>query len=212
MKNKFVILAGVVACIITGGSLYVSYNLHNNNVNLKNELDETKKGCENLKAENKTLSDNNKKLDDENKALKEKVDSLEGKPELNEGSVETPNSFVGQTQTTQDIYYEQPVSAWDGQALTPQAGTIIGPSGKETYYNLPMDGVLSIMRGTGNNDPYWVRGDGVKMLGDYVMVAADLNTNPRGSLVSTSLGMGIVCDTGNFAATNPTQLDIAVSW
>ena len=82
---------------------------------------------------------------------------------------------------------------------------------KETYYNLDMSGVISIMRGIGNNDQYWVRSDGVKMLGDYVMVAANLNIRPRGSLVETSLGTGIVCDTGGFAAVNPTQLDIAVN-
>lgn len=96
--------------------------------------------------------------------------------------------------------------------LTPSAGVFQGPSGKETYYNLPMDGVIAIMRGMGNNDPYWVRGDGVKMLGNYVMVAADLSIRPRGSLVATSLGTGIVCDTGSFAYSNPTQLDIAVAW
>ena len=87
-----------------------------------------------------------------------------------------------------------------------------GPSGKETYYNLNMDGVVSIMRGIGNDDEYWVRDDGVKMLGDYIMVAANLNIRPRGSLIETSLGTGIVCDTGTFAKRNPTQLDIAVSW
>ena len=50
------------------------------------------------------------------------------------------------------------------------------------------------------------------MFGNYVMVAANLNLRPRGSLVQTSLGMGIVCDTGTFARRNPTQIDIATSW
>ena len=102
--------------------------------------------------------------------------------------------------------------SWNGQKLTPAAGTIMGPSGKETYYNLDMSGVVRIMRGIGNNDPYWVRGDGVKMLGDYVMVAAHLGLRPRGSHILTSLGMGVVCDTGGFANNNPTQLDIATNW
>lgn len=101
---------------------------------------------------------------------------------------------------------------WKGPVLTKSRGTIMGPSGKETYYNLNMDGVVRIMRRMGNNDEYWVREDGVKMLGDYVMVAANLDIRPRGSLVETSLGMGIVCDTGTFAKRNPYQLDIAVSW
>lgn len=101
---------------------------------------------------------------------------------------------------------------WNGSALNPSSGTIIGPSGKETYYNLNMNGVVSIMRSSGNSDEYWVREDGVKMLGNYVMVAANLSVHPRGSLVETSLGMGIVCDTGGFAYTNQNQLDIAVAW
>ena len=101
---------------------------------------------------------------------------------------------------------------WKGPVLSKSRGTITGPSGKETYYNLNMSGVVSIMRRMGNTDEYWVRDDGVKMLGDYVMVAANLNIRPRGSLIETSLGMGIVCDTGTFAKRNPTQLDIAVAW
>ena len=103
-------------------------------------------------------------------------------------------------------------SSWDGPVLTASAGTINGPSGKETYYNLNMSGVVSIMRSLGNTDEYWVRDDGAKMLGNYVMVAANLNVHPRGSIVETSLGLGIVCDTGGFASGNSTQLDIAVSW
>lgn len=103
-------------------------------------------------------------------------------------------------------------SNWNGSVLSTSAGVNYGPSGKETYYNLPMDGVVSIMRGIGNNEPYWVRDDGVKMLGNYVMIAAHLGIRPRGSLVPTSLGMGIVCDTGGFASGNPTQIDIATAW
>lgn len=101
---------------------------------------------------------------------------------------------------------------WNGRVLTRRAGTIMGPSGKETYYNMRMTGVVRIMRNMGNNDPYWVREDGVKMLGDYIMVAANLNVRPRGSHIQTSLGMGVVCDTGTFAVANPYQLDIAVNW
>lgn len=96
--------------------------------------------------------------------------------------------------------------------LTPSAGVFYGPSGKETYYNLDISGFISIMRGMGNNDEYWVRMDGAKMLGDYIMVAADLNKHPRGSIVETSLGQGIVCDTGSFTYTSDTQLDIATNW
>lgn len=102
---------------------------------------------------------------------------------------------------------------WDGPVLTAFAGVNYGPSGKETYYNLDMSGVVSIMRSMGNTDEYWVRDDGCKMLGDYIMVAADLSAHPRGSLVPTSLGMGIVCDTGGFVSNGSgVALDIATSW
>ena len=101
---------------------------------------------------------------------------------------------------------------WDGPVLSRSAGSVTGPSGKETYYNLNMSGVVSIMRSMGNYDEYWVRNDGCKMLGPYIMCAANLRVHPRGSLVECSLGTCIVCDTGGFASHNAHQLDIAVTW
>lgn len=86
---------------------------------------------------------------------------------------------------------------------------------KETYYNLDMSGVVSIMRSIGFTEeeyPYNVRSDGAKCLGDYVMIAANLNLYPRGSFQECSLGQAIVCDTGSFAFANPDQFDIAVNW
>ncbi len=94
-------------------------------------------------------------------------------------------------------------------------GTVMGPSGKETYYNLNMSGVVKIMRREGFSEeeyPYWIREDGAKMLGPYIMCAADLNLRPRGSLVESSLGTCIVADTGDFIFANPTQIDIATNW
>lgn len=106
-------------------------------------------------------------------------------------------------------------TSYSGSKLTRSRGSIQGPSGKETYYNLNMSGVISIMRRQGFSEaeyPYNVRADGVKCLGPYVMVAAHLGKRPRGSKVQTSLGTGMVCDTGGFAANNPTQIDIATAW
>ena len=102
-----------------------------------------------------------------------------------------------------------------GDRLTSRSGLYYGASGMESYYNLPMERCVEIMRELGYNDidfPYWVREDGAKMLGEYVMVAADLETRPKGTILETSLGMGIVVDTGDFARTNPTQIDIATDW
>lgn len=106
-------------------------------------------------------------------------------------------------------------ASYSGAKLSRSRGSIQGPSGKETYYNLNMSGVVSIMRRMGFSEseyPYNVRADGVKCLGPYVMVAAHLGNRPRGSKVQTSLGTGMVCDTGGFAASNPTQIDIATAW
>ena len=59
---------------------------------------------------------------------------------------------------------------------------------------------------------YSVRDDGVKMIGPYIMVAANLQTHPKGSIVETSLGTAIVVDQCGAAATDRTLLDIATTW
>lgn len=118
------------------------------------------------------------------------------------------------TTTTQKVTTRERVSySWSGRVLNRTNGRINGPSGTETYYNLPMDAVIRNMRVnyglTEEEYPYWIRSDGVKMLGDYIMVAANLQAHPRGSLVETSLGTGIVVDTGHLGANH---IDIAVNW
>lgn len=126
-------------------------------------------------------------------------------------TVETYYAERGSKKSTQTYVATYTNNTGDG-TLTASKGVNYGPSGKETYYNLNMSGVVDIMQSMGYNAQYWVREDGVKMYGDYVMVAADLNTHPRGSLVESSLGTAIVVDTGGFAASNPNQLDIATAW
>ena len=95
-------------------------------------------------------------------------------------------------------------------------GTTEGPSGHETYYNLSMGGVITLMRQKGYTETdgwnYWVREDGVKMFGDYAMVAANLDIRPKGTIIPTSVGMAIVCDTGDFADENIYAIDIATTW
>ena len=106
-------------------------------------------------------------------------------------------------------------STWSGEVLSKSKGVVNGPSGKESYYNLNMTRVINSMRKLGYNEtdyPYWVRDDGVKMLGQYVIVAANYEIRPKGTIIESSLGLAIVCDTGGFAKRNPTQLDIAVTW
>lgn len=110
---------------------------------------------------------------------------------------------------------EQEIKTITKRTLNPNNGVFYGPSGKETYYNLPMIGVINIMRRKGYSEcdyPYIIREDGVKCLGDYVIVAANLDLYNRGQIIETSLGQGIVCDTGDFVKEDPTAIDIAVNW
>ena len=116
-----------------------------------------------------------------------------------------PTTTTEETTTTSSY-------VWNGPALNSFSGMVSGPSGNETYYNLDMSGVISIMRSYGYDYEYWIRDDGVKMYGPYIMCAADLSIRPRGSLVETSLGTAIVCDTGGVVEWDNTRLDIATTW
>lgn len=109
-------------------------------------------------------------------------------------------------------YVEQsaePVYYGGGGVLTPSAGVNYYAGRMETYYNLDMSGVLDIMYSLGYSGEYWIRGDGVKMFGPYVMVACDFGEYPRGSVIETSLGTALVCDTGSGGWG---WTDIAVTW
>ena len=103
----------------------------------------------------------------------------------------------------------------DGDRISTARGVFYGPSGRETYYNLKMDLCVYYMRQLGYDEseyPYWVREDGAKMLGLYVMCAANWNIRPKGTLLETSLGTAIVVDTGDFVANYPNGVDLAVDW
>ena len=51
-----------------------------------------------------------------------------------------------------------------------------------------------------------------KCWGIILLLQPILNKYPRGTIVETSLGKGIVCDTGSFTQNSDTQLDIATDW
>ena len=106
-------------------------------------------------------------------------------------------------------------TTWTGSVLTKEIGGNMGPAGRETYYNLPMQGCINKMRSLGYSEeeyPYWIRDDGAKMLGRYVMIAANWKIRPLGTILETSLGWSIVVDTGDFVAEYPYGVDIAVDW
>jgi hypothetical protein len=99
-------------------------------------------------------------------------------------------------------------------ALTRSKGAQIfvdssGVAHRETYYDLPMN---VVMRACGGGS-YTVRSDGAKVDQDgYVLVAANLRSYPRCTVVETSLGPGKVYDTGGFAVRHPYGFDLATDW
>ena len=103
----------------------------------------------------------------------------------------------------------------DGRGLTVSKGAqhfvdSRGVSHRETYYDLPMNVVMSAC---GQGGYYTVRPDGAKVDRDgYVIIAANYGNYPRCSVVETSLGPGKVYDTGGFAARHPHGFDLATDW
>lgn len=103
------------------------------------------------------------------------------------------------------------------EKLTKKAWVFNWPSGRETYYDLDMKGVVKNMRKLGYSKEKYefkIREDGVKMLGDYVIIAANVKIKgrERGKVLNTSLWKWIVCDTGSFTTKHPTWIDIATDW
>lgn len=107
-----------------------------------------------------------------------------------------------------------PANDYDDR-ITKERGGYMGPSGRETYYNLNMSLCVAYMRDLGYDEieyPYWIRDDGAKMLGNYVMCAANWSIRPKGTILETSLGDAIVVDTGEFVLDYPYGVDLAVDW
>ena len=107
-------------------------------------------------------------------------------------------------QQQQQATQQQSYSGDSGSRLTRSSGVNYYNGNKETYYNLDMSGVISNAQSMGIQGNYWIRDDGVKMYGDYVIVAAQMD---KGTIISTSLGTGIIldyCPAGT--------IDIATNW
>lgn len=100
-------------------------------------------------------------------------------------------------------------------ALTASKGAQVfvdsqGVAHRETYYDLPMNRVIVTCGPAGT---YKIRSDGAKVDQDgYVLVAANLGSYPRCTVVETSLGPGKVYDTGGFAKRHPYGFDLATDW
>ena len=135
----------------------------------------------------------------------------------------------------------KPNPNYTGQVLTKSLGRVQGPQAEETYYNLNMSGCFGNVYGKADldasmaslgltTDDIYTSDSGLKMLGNYIMVAADVlpttdangNEVPaqfrKGDIVQTSLGPGIVVDhcagahTRTVNGNTVPQFDIAANW
>lgn len=116
---------------------------------------------------------------------------------------EQPTSTYTQTYSTPTQNYNYNTNYSSG-VLTPSGGVNSFNGNTETYYNLDMSGVIANAQNMGIQGEYWVRDDGVKMYGDYVIVASQ---HDKGTIIDTSLGTGIVldyCPAGT--------VDVATTW
>lgn len=146
--------------------------------------------CEQLKIHKEDMQEEIERIDDDVEQVK----------------ISKANKKQTYTATAKTVYPQNT----DG--LTASAGVNYYGEQKETYYNLNMSRVVSNAQGNGLDGEYWIREDGAKMFGDYVIVAANQEVHPYGSTVETSLGEGIVLDTGEFAQYDPYQVDISTDW
>lgn len=93
--------------------------------------------------------------------------------------------------------------------LTAKLGVLEVDGRKESWYDLPMQNVVDKAQDMGIPCDYWVRDDGVKMFGQWVIVAAH-KSKTRYTRVQTSLGEGIILD--YHCVDDPNLYDIATDW
>lgn len=79
----------------------------------------------------------------------------------------------------------------------------------ETWYNRPMTKVVQTAQNKGIPCDFWIRADGVKMFGQWVIVAAHPSVT-RYTFIETSLGTGIVLD--RHTVKDKKLIDIATAW
>ena len=155
---------------------------------------------------NQIIENLKKTLKNDKDELNKRIDEVEqAKAEKRRQAEEATAQAVITASYTPD--YTAPASG-----LNPTSGINNFNGHTESYYNLPMDGVIQQARNFGIEGEYWIRDDGIKMYGDYVICACNRDIYPLGSLVETSFGTGISLDTGSFIAWNPGNVDIATSW
>lgn len=144
--------------------------------------------------------------EDENETFAQEGPVVDDAPVVEDSvpvAYEQPTATYAQTYSTPTQNYNYNTNYSNG-VLTPSGGVNTFNGATETYYNLDMSGVIANAQNMGIQGDYWVRDDGVKMYGDYVIVASQ---HDKGTIIDTSLGTGIVldyCPAGT--------VDIATSW
>jgi membrane-associated HD superfamily phosphohydrolase len=216
MKMRFIMVLFTMlygAVVILAICNYKAYNKMNNKLDkIASQTDATADKVDSIEADFTEYRQNNRvvidmlieNIKDYKDEMQEEIDSIYQDIE----AVEIAKAEKKQRQATYipTTYY----ASTDG--LTARGGVNYYGEQKETYYNLNMSRVVDNAKNAGVEGEYWVREDGVKMMGDKVIVAANQDAHPYGSIVETSMGTGIVLDTGGFANGNPTQVDIATDW
>lgn len=132
------------------------------------------------------------------------INSMFDKSAARKAEAEAAEKKKALEQQQQQQQKQESYTAPVGGVLTPSSGVCWFNNHKETYYNLDMSGVVANAKNMGIEGDYWVRGDGVKMYGSYVIVAAQMD---KGTIIETSLGTGIVLDWCQAGT-----VDLATSW
>lgn len=123
---------------------------------------------------------------------------------VEEGEVAKYNATVSNTGSNGSSVSNGNSYSSSSGGLTQSSGVYYYGGRKETYYNLDMGNIVLNAQALGIQGDYWIRNDGVKMYGDYVIVASQ---DRKGTIIETSLGTGIVldyCPAGT--------VDIATTW
>ena len=216
MKMRFIMALFALlysAVVILAICNYKAYEEMDNKLDIiASQTDATAEKVDSLEADFTEYRQNNKdvidmlidNINNYKDEMQKEIDSIYQDIE----SVEIAKAEKKQRQAT----YTPTIEYASTDGLTASGGVNYYGEQKETYYNLNMSRVVDNAKSAGVEGEYWVREDGVKMMGDKVIVAANQDLYPYGTIVNTSLGEGIVLDTGTFASGNPTQVDIATDW
>ena len=217
MKNKELCVMLIIICVMWFFTS-LCFKQMNQNFNILNDkLDNLASQTDaNINELNTNLEEyknnNDKTIDDINTQLNKHKDSIQDEIQRIDDDIED----VRQSKLERRLQrkYTQPKVTYtvSTYGLNSYDGVNNFNGHRETYYNLDMNRVVSNAQNNGLCGEYWVREDGCKMFGDKIIVAANQELYPYGSVVETSLGEGIVLDTGTFIYQHPEGYDIATDW